>query len=90
MGPTGPGQCKCHVLDALGNMVTSEIRMYYQTGGRHVLLVFPSLDVAESSELTVFRQCDDSLCLSHLLGQILVCAFCYTCASYFCSVGNRL
>ena len=88
MWPSGASQCKGHILNALGNMHAAEIGMYNQTRGCHVLLLLPRLDVAEPCKASVLGQRYDSLGLHHLLGQILVCTFGNTRASYFSSLGN--
>ena len=51
---------------------------------------YVTLDVTETCKSAVSGKCDYGFCLLHLLCQILVSTFGDTCATYLCSLGNRL
>ena len=69
-------------------MLTSEVGVYNQSRGGYILLILPSLDVAESCKSTIFGQGDDSFGFHHLLGQILMRSLGYTCTTHLRSLCN--
>ena len=88
MGPSGACQGECHVLDVLRHPPAAEVRVYNESGCGDILLVSPSLNVAESSKLFSL-QGNHSLGLFHFCGQILVGTF-DTRPPHLCRIGNRL
>ena len=90
MRPACASQRECHVLDAFGDVQTTEVGVYDKTAGRHVLLVLPRLDVAETGKATVLGQRDDGFGLKHLLCQVLVCSLGDARATHFGGFGYCL